>query len=509
MTKSKQILLAIAGVLVIGSGVWFGGNKIYQRVTAVKVQEKIEKVCDLTGINRIEFKDRTLVTLEKQDGIWKNATYSYLEYDQEKVNSWVQALMEAETAAIVKNVENSSAYGITEESPMITIFDGADAYETYHIGSVMNNENKIYIKKDSENEIFIIPFDEVSLFRTSPNTFVNIDGKLYLTDIQKVTIEEAEGKRYTVSQEDGTWYLEDYYAMKCVLKEQSITKWLNDLNLMTCQRYVTTTDKLEDYGLMEPQYTMTVNDGLTIRFGKETQQDICITINGGQDVYTVDKGLFMQTLQAKYFDMIDKNVLHLDLDDIHSIEITNPQTSFSFRMNDEKQEVSGSDLEKAETKEQLETQQTVEADETDETVKEDEGKEPDQKAPTHKEIADGQEVASTENIAGTKTEVTIVPAAFFNDQVLGRVEAEEYFQMIQSSLVMEVALQNPKIEQKEERPAECSMLFTLKDGSKINIELIPYDINYYILRYNDKIEVAVNKEKITKLFTSLTRLQKK
>ena len=49
MTKSKQILLAIAGVLVIGSGVWFGGNKIYQRVTAVNFRKAgwhLEK-CDL------------------------------------------------------------------------------------------------------------------------------------------------------------------------------------------------------------------------------------------------------------------------------------------------------------------------------------------------------------------------------------------------------------------------------------------------------------------------------
>ena len=69
-------------------------------------------------------------------------------------------------------------------------------------------------------------------------------------------------------------------------------------------------------------------------------------------------------------------------------------------------------------------------------------------------------------------------------------------------------MQNPKIEQKEERKAEATIEYSLKEGSSIQIELIPYDINYYILRYNGHVEFAVNKDKVTKLFTQLDHFVK-
>ncbi|MBU3804929.1 MAG: hypothetical protein H9872_09275, partial [Candidatus Cellulosilyticum pullistercoris] len=86
---------------------------------------------------------------------------------------------------------------------------------------------------------------------------------------------------------------------------------------------------------------------------------------------------------------------------------------------------------------------------------------------------------------------------------LTKEDAQEWVDKIQESLYIEALLQNPQIEQKEERKAEASIEYHLKDGSMIQIELIPYDINYYILRYNGNVQFAVNKDKITKLFMQL------
>lgn len=488
MTKKKQILLAIVGTLAIGSGVWFAGSKVYEEMTAVKVQDKIEKVCRLNGITRIEFKDDTLVTLENQDGLWKNAEYSYLPYDQEAVASWVEALMTAETTAVVKNAESEEAYGIREDGPMITVFDGADKSETYRMGDLLNGENKIYLKKDNEDEIFIVAFEETSLFQVEPNQFVDYRDKLNIEEINKVSIKDPEGKEYIVSEIEGTWYLEGYYAMPCVIKEEEVTKWLDSISAMKLTSYVGTSEQLESYGLEEANWLMTVNDNLKLRIGKQTVDAVYVAFEGEQDVYTIDRSLYQSVLEAKLFDMLDKNVLHLSIEEVSEIEMKNPQATFVLKINDkgelsaesESDEVNGD----TQQSEEQEAEVPVETPDASSDLEDD-----------NKVVADKQEKPQAE--------------ALLNDKVLSRIEAEEYFNLIKESLVMEVAIQNPEIEQKEDRKAECTMRITLKNGEVIMIELVPYDINYYILRYNGTIEVAVNKEIITKLFTSLARTQGK
>ena len=487
MTKKKQILLAIVGTLAIGSGVWFAGSKVYEEMTAVKVQDKIEKVCRLDEITRIEFKNDALVILENQDGLWKNADYSYLPYDQEAVASWVEALMTAETTAVVKNAESPEGYGIKEDGPMITVFDGADKSETYHIGALLNGEKKIYVKKDNEDEIFIVAFEENSLFQVQPNQFVVYQDKLKLDKIDKVSIEDAEGNAYTVSEKEGTWYLEGYYAMPCVIKEEEVTKWLDCISAMKLTSYVGTSNQLESYGLEEAEWLMTINDNVKLRIGKQTAHAVYVAFDGEQDIYTIDKALYQAVFEAKLFDMLDKNVLHLSIEEVSEIEMTNPQSTFVLKFNDLGQSSSENESDKMNENEQ--------------PAKEEEAKE--SKLPS---ASDAPENNDQEVIPEQEK---LQAEALLNDKVLSRVEAEEYFNLIKESLVMEVAIQNPEIEQKEDRKAECTVRITLKNGEVIMIELVPYDINYYILRYNGTIEVAVNKEKVTKLFTSLARMQGK
>ena len=102
-----------------------------------------------------------------------------------------------------------------------------------------------------------------------------------------------------------------------------------------------------------------------------------------------------------------------------------------------------------------------------------------------------------------------VIVATLNEIGLNANEAQAWLDKIEESLCIQAPLQNPNIEQKEERKAEATITYLLKNGSICEIELIPYDINYYILRYNGKIEFAVNKEKVIKVFNELTNFTKK
>lgn len=483
MTRKKQMLLAIVGTIVIGGGVWFVGSKAYEAVTAVKVVDKVETVCDLTSINRIEFKDDRLVTLEKQKDVWKNIEHSHLQYDNQAINEWVQALMSSETVAIIKNVENESTYGITENSKILTVYDSENNYETYYIGSVMNAEDKIYIKKDGEANLYVIPFETTSLFNVEPETFVVCEDQLVIDDVKKVVFTEND-KTYSIQENDGIWYLVDYYEMPCVIKQEAITQWIDRLKEMKLTSYVDTTSDLADYGLEQVDHTMTINDNLSLQFGAQGEKRVYVAFPNENDVYTIDKSIYKDIVETNFFDCIDKRVLHYKLDDIRSIEMINPQMSYSFIVNDVQEEQSDSEAltEEASIKE---TAQVVANDPTNE------------EQVANEKTTDGSELVETE-------EAKVVLC----DKALNSIEAEEWLNKIQDSLQIEAQLQNPNIEQKEERKAECQMIYHLANGETVEIDFIPYDINYYILRYNGTIEFAVKKEKVTELFTSLEAFSK-
>lgn len=92
--------------------------------------------------------------------------------------------------------------------------------------------------------------------------------------------------------------------------------------------------------------------------------------------------------------------------------------------------------------------------------------------------------------------------------VLDAAQTQELITLIQEGIWIEAPLQNPQIEQKEERKADITVIYTFKDESEMLIELIPYDINYYILRVDGMTQFAVNKEKVISLFSNLEEVKK-
>lgn len=489
MTKKKQMLLILVGVLVIGGSIGGIIPKIYEAVTAVKVQDKVQRISELETIERIEFKRNELTTLQKEQDKWQNVKYSNLSYNQEAISSWVNQLLSAETVGVVKNVEVEADYGISETSPMITVFDDKGKSETYRIGNELINEDKMYVKKEEEDYLYIMPMQEENIFYVDARRWVEVKQKLQISDVKSLKFLDSNGKSYTVSNQKETWYLDGYYEMPCVIKQEAIETWFNAIKQMQLSQYIGTDVDLTVYGLDVPTYTMTINDQLTLLFGKQANNWVYVQIKGEPDVYAMDLAVYQSIVEKNYFQMIDKKVLHFALEEVDSILMTNPQNTFEFKNHLE-----------AEQKEEQKVEKAPEEVTTVNKAEEVEGIAGDQEV---KEQIDSEE-ESTEKPTDDKQ---LAPVTL-NEKPLSLIEGKEWLNTIQESLEIVAELKNPEIEQKEERKAESQIICHLKTGEEIKIELIAYDINYYIMRYNNNIQFAVNKEKVIKLFTQLSAFLK-
>lgn len=483
------MLLILVGVLVIGGSIGGIIPKVYEAVTAVKVQDKVQRISELETIERIEFKRDELTTLQKEQDKWQNVKYSNLSYNQEAISSWVNQLLSAETVGVVKNVEVEADYGISETSPMITVFDDKGKSETYRIGNELINEDKMYVKKEEEDYLYIMPIQEENIFYVDARRWVEVKQKLQISDVKSLKFLDSNGKIYTVSNQKETWYLDGYYEMPCVIKQEAIETWFNAIKQMQLSQYIGTDVDLTVYGLDVPTYTMTINDQLTLLFGKQANNWVYVQIKGEPDVYAMDLAVYQSIVEKNYFQMIDKKVLHFALEEVDSILMTNPQNTFEFKNHLE-----------AEQKEEQKVEKAPEEVTTVNKAEEVEGIAGDQEV---KEQIDSEE-ESTEKPTDDKQ---LAPVTL-NEKPLSLIEGKEWLNTIQESLEIVAELKNPEIEQKEERKAESQIICHLKTGEEIKIELIAYDINYYIMRYNNNIQFAVNKEKVIKLFTQLSAFLK-
>lgn len=459
MTKKKQALLSVIGAVVVLTSL---AGLVYYQINenaTVKVQERVQKVCTLDNIYRMEFKDNDLVVIEKNAEGWQNPEFSYLNYEKERISDWLKNLDTMQTKKIVKNVEDESVYGFTNEHPMITLYDEMNKSQTLHMGRVNEEEQVIYIKSDQDDVIYMVDIEEGKTLFTSPNTFVNCEDILLPKVGSQLNLIKGNENRIEMILEE-RWYITEYFQMPYALQEEVISGLIEVVEGLSITEYIGTYETLSDYGLESPQLELELGEDRKISFGNVKGDVVYVTLNGGKDVYTMDKVLYLKLKEFNPFEAIDKQFAQWPIEEVNQIELSNPQGTYTLVLDEE--------MIKTVTQEQ-----------------------------------------SNEELEEVEQEKEQKIAALFNEQVFDEEEARACVEKINASLSIEALLQNPGIEQKQDRKAEATIKYTLKDDSELVIELIPYDINYYILRYNGSVEFAVNKEKVTKLFTEMNHLDQK
>ena len=499
MTK-KMKALSIAGVIVVlGIGVFVGYRKQLETQSTVKVQELVQRVCNLETITRIEYQASDLITLENKAGTWTNTELGHLSYDQEMMQNWVTKMQTLETKEVLKNVEDQSIYGINEESIIITLYDSANHKQTIKLGDVIESEDSMYIQSESDDLLYVVSYEAAKDLLLRPNNFVECQDILQIPDLKSIKVDYKNKAMNMVKEE--VWHLNDYYTIPTLINDEKLADFIKAIEEMQITNYIGTYEDLGAYGLDSPRLTLTLNDEIKVAFGSQSGDNIYISINDSQDVYTMNQAVYKAFTGFEPFDAIDRQVIHLNMDEVEEVTLVNPQGTYVLKWDDMDLEVEGTPV----IEEQLDknTQdKTQQAELNNQNLASEVAKEEQENKETQ---------ADKENQEGQLEQVDQVEptVAHLNDKPLTQLEVEEWFNQIKESLWIEAPLQNPSIEQKEERKAEASITFKLKDDTEIVTEFIPYDINYYILRYNGMIEFAVSKDKVTKLFNEMTNFVKK
>lgn len=451
LMKKKMGLVLLVGIILGGAGmIYYRTQSAMTMGQAAEQEAIIQKLCTLEGnVVRIEIKNDETTILTKENQNWINPEYTNLSYNWQLVHGWLTTIRNIQSKEVIYKIEDEKQYGIDDQSVMITLYDEMNHSQTFKIGKASENKESLYITTDRMPGVYIVDYAEGQTFLASSNAFVV--GDLRTPEegaIETISMTRSEGANYSLQKSQALgmskWFLGEYYKGQYLVKEEVIESLLKDIETMKIESFAGAISEKMDYGLSKPQLTLRLNNEWELNFGAVEGDKVYVKIGDQSVAYTMEKACLEKLTSYKPFEMISRELLNLPLSGLKQIVLENPQDTYQLVVSPE-----------------------------------------------------GQEMQVANEIVGE-----------LDGTVLNKEETAQILDTISSSICIEAALQNPEIEQKEERKAEITITCTLQNGKEEKIELIPYDINYYILRENGNTEFAVNKDKVIKLFNTLSQVKK-
>ena len=154
----------------------------------------------------------------------------------------------------------------------------------------------------------------------------NEQKQIAVLDMSEITSIQYPNGTDTMSfiKEDGTWYSES--DKEFPLQQSSLKTIAETFGTLSANRELTDGDTLADYGLEEPQYTITLKDAdgeeQNIYIGNAAGEDYYMTVGDKEKIYTVDYSV----VNAMNFDldsMLQKETFpSIGADNIKKVTIT-------------------------------------------------------------------------------------------------------------------------------------------------------------------------------------------
>ncbi|MDF2877037.1 MAG: hypothetical protein K0S30_133 [Clostridia bacterium] len=403
-------------------------------------------VLDVQTISRIEIKDESALTLESRDNQWISPEYTNLFFSQDKVKEIIRTAASLESVQVIQNVESQSKYGIDEKAKLITLYDGQNKNYTLRIGAYTPDKKGVYIATDREAVVYVADSETVLPLLEKQEDLIENQMQLPPLDkIEKLEISKKGEKNILIQKNKAVGY-------------EGYETW--GLDEFFSSSHQVHTEMVEDliWQIMSFQKDKLVGEKVDLAKYELENPYLVVDLNETCDVrFGKKEGGYV------YFTYSEEPYVYKMLEErIKVIENIEPMAFI-------RKPVYIPDLSKL-SKIVLTNPE--------------------------KQITVGLQKQLKEQEAFTVTSV-------IDGKIFDEAETEVMMQLIANSVCIEALLQNPQIEQKQERKAEITITYSYEDGTSQTIELIPYDGSFYILRFEDTIEFAVGRDKVMTMFNQL------
>jgi len=265
MTRKRNLMI-MAGILVLLCCV-IGIEKMVTRHTdSINSTDEVILEVDQDTVTDISWTyDGDSLAFEKTDGSWYDSDDGDFPVNQDTMTDFLACFEEVHATFIIEDVDDYSQYGL--EDPQCTVTINTDDEEiVVSLGDYSTMDEQRYIEI-GDGKVYMIEEDILESVTTDRDDFMQQDETPSVATLEKMTVTGGASLN-AVYDADGSYSYTDSYNYYNVdgkeylsLDDTLVESYLSTLDSVELTDYVTYTasdDDIEEYGLDDPAYTITI-----------------------------------------------------------------------------------------------------------------------------------------------------------------------------------------------------------------------------------------------------------
>lgn len=356
MPKKKKIYFLLA-ILVVVSVITIIVSNSEEKKEDIKTNGEVVLEINPGDVTNLSWTiDSKTLSFTKDDS-WAYDDDNNYPLDDTKISDLLGIFKSFSSTFVIENVTDYSQYGLSNPKCTINITT-ADKDYTIKLGNISKMDEQRYVDIGDGN-VYLTASDPYESYNIELSSLILNDTIPSFKEVTSITFKGNQN--YTITKEDGTSICDDdkYFTDGNSLDNDLVDNYIStikNLDLYNCVSYNVSEQELEEYGLNNPELTITV--GYTSKEGEENQsltlyvssnveelekynnasdddKDASsvtryIRVGDSQIVYPLSSTKYDTLTSNSYDDLRHQEVFPGDFDSVTSIDITLDGSDYTF-----------------------------------------------------------------------------------------------------------------------------------------------------------------------------------
>lgn len=358
--KRYKKLCVLLGVLVVVCAITFGVTRYQQVKEDISNSDEIILEIDSSAVQTLSWTYDSNTLSFHRDEDWVYDEDEAFPVDETKMEDLLEPFTSFGVSFVIENVEDYSQYGLDEPVCTIDLTTDQDSYQIT-LGSYSTMDEKRYVSIGDGN-VYLVDHDPLEEYDAVLSDLIRNDK---MPDLDSVTTIQFSGAQdyaiYYLEDSVNTYCADDVYFVQDQDLPLSTTRtegYLNTLRFLSLTNYVNykvTEEELANYGLDNPDLTVTVSyteedddgnavDGtVKLSVGRTQEQkeqaqeaeegeDVSAYVRVGDSsiIYEITGTDYDNLMAASYNDLRHQEVYAGDVSQIYQVDVTLDGESYTL-----------------------------------------------------------------------------------------------------------------------------------------------------------------------------------
>lgn len=369
MKKAKKIY-ALLGVLLVICVATFVISRQEEEKEKIKNSDAIILTIDSESVTALSWEYGETSLAFHKDEKWLYDEDEAFPVDEEKIADLLEQFAEFGVSFEIEEVEDYSQYGLDDPTCSIKITAGEQEYNIL-LGAYSTMDEERYVSI-GDGKVYLVSHDPMDDYEIEIRDMIKHDEIPGLSDATKVQFAGVQNYEILYEEESTNTYCADdvYFTENKPLDSSLVSDYLNTVDGVGLSEYVSynvTEEELADYGLDNPDLTITVD------YPVETEEEETVTetfvlylgrnqeeleaaletededeiysvtayarVGDSQIVYEITSLEYKNLTENSYNELRHKEVLTASFEDIYQVDITLEGTDYTISSTEEEEEI--------------------------------------------------------------------------------------------------------------------------------------------------------------------------